>query len=305
VTGVAFGNSPSAAPFATFDNTAGLGSTTLPLPVLTTLSAKGVNGAYVSADDQEIGSPGGPVTDTTQPVITATAAPAADAFGWNNSAVTVSFSCTDGGTGVDPGASQLASQVLTASGTATGSCTDRAGNTATVSYAAQIDIVAPTVTYSGNAGTYPLLNNVAIACAAADDRSGVASSTCASTSGPAWSFGPGAHTLSASATDQAGNTGTGTTTFTVTVKPADLCTLTKQFVQGSARYQQANALTKLAAVALVTAACNVILDFAPNAKPAAKAKLITNYSNAVQAIVKPGWLTAAQATTLTGLAVGI
>ena len=58
VTGIAFGASPSAAPFATFDNTAGLGSTTLPLPIVSTLSAVGVNGAFLAADGAEIGSPG-------------------------------------------------------------------------------------------------------------------------------------------------------------------------------------------------------------------------------------------------------
>ena len=58
VTGVAFGASPSAAPFATFDNTAGAGSATLPLPVVSTLSAVGTNGAFLAADGTEIGSPG-------------------------------------------------------------------------------------------------------------------------------------------------------------------------------------------------------------------------------------------------------
>ena len=117
VTGVAFGTSPSSAPFATFDNTAGLGSTTLPLPTISTLSAVGVNGAYISADDQEIGSPL-PVVDTTAPTIVATPSPAANANGWNNTAVTVSFTCTDSGTGVDNAASPLTPVVLTASGTA-------------------------------------------------------------------------------------------------------------------------------------------------------------------------------------------
>ena len=55
VTGVSFG--PSTTGF-TFDNTAGLGSTTLPLPTITTLSAAGVHGAFVAADGLETGSPG-------------------------------------------------------------------------------------------------------------------------------------------------------------------------------------------------------------------------------------------------------
>jgi uncharacterized protein YjiK len=58
VTGVGFGASP-AGPFATFDNHAGAGSTTLPLPLISGLSATGVNGAFVAPGDaNEIGSPG-------------------------------------------------------------------------------------------------------------------------------------------------------------------------------------------------------------------------------------------------------
>jgi hypothetical protein len=55
ITGVAFGVSTTG---FTFDNTAGLGSTTSPLPVVVTLSAAGVNGAFVAADGAETGSPG-------------------------------------------------------------------------------------------------------------------------------------------------------------------------------------------------------------------------------------------------------
>jgi len=54
VTGVAFG---SASATATFDNAAGIGGTTLPLPTISTLSAVGTNGAFKDAGG-EIGSPG-------------------------------------------------------------------------------------------------------------------------------------------------------------------------------------------------------------------------------------------------------
>lgn len=59
VTGVAFGASPTAAPFTTFDNTAAAGSSSLPFPTLTTFSVAGTNGAFAAAADaNEIGSPG-------------------------------------------------------------------------------------------------------------------------------------------------------------------------------------------------------------------------------------------------------
>ncbi len=306
VTGIAFGSSPSSAPFATFDNTAGLESTTQPLPTISTLSAVGVNGAFLAANGAEIGSPGGaagpPPPDTTPPTITANAFPPPNVNGWNNTSVTVSYACTDSGSGVDEAASDLADDVLSTSGTATGRCVDNAGNVATASYTAQIDTVAPSVTYSGHAGSYGILSTVAVNCAATDDLSGIATSTCANVNGPAWSFGSGAHTLSAEATDEAGNVGSGSTTFTVTVKPSDLSKLTTQFVEGSARYKSSKALTRLLVATLVTVATNVLVDLVPSAKPAVKAALLFSYEKALKVLVSQGWLSADQATTLSSLA---
>jgi hypothetical protein len=83
--------------------------------------------------------------DKDAPLVTASAAPPANANGWNNTDVVVSYSCSDdGGSGVDTGASDLADDALTASGTASGTCVDNAGNSASDSYIAQIDKVAPT-----------------------------------------------------------------------------------------------------------------------------------------------------------------
>src|SRR5262249_26140182 len=81
VTGIQFGAAPASAPFATFDNTPGQGSATLPLPTVSTLSAPGVNGAGVSVDVQEIGSPDGfppagvAPTEATAPVVVSEVAP--------------------------------------------------------------------------------------------------------------------------------------------------------------------------------------------------------------------------------------
>ena len=65
-TGVSFGASVTG---FTFDNRAGLGSTTLPLPVVSTLSAAGVNGAFLAADGVETGSPWTIVADAIPPTI--------------------------------------------------------------------------------------------------------------------------------------------------------------------------------------------------------------------------------------------
>ena len=87
-----------------------------------------------------------PVPDTTPPTLTAQRTPASNANGWNNGPVTVSFTCVDnpGGSGVksvsDP-------TTLTSDGagqSVTGTCTDNAGNSATLTVdQINIDQVAP------------------------------------------------------------------------------------------------------------------------------------------------------------------
>ena len=53
------------------------------------------------------------------------------------------------------------------------------------------DATAPVVTYTGNRGTYGLLDTIAITCSASDATSGLASTTCANISGSPRSFGAG------------------------------------------------------------------------------------------------------------------
>jgi uncharacterized protein YjiK/phosphodiesterase/alkaline phosphatase D-like protein/arylsulfatase A-like enzyme len=73
VTGISFGTSTTG---FTFDNKAGLGSTTLPLPTVSTLSATKVNGAFIGANTLEIGSPG---TITSLPSLSFSGVAAGDA----------------------------------------------------------------------------------------------------------------------------------------------------------------------------------------------------------------------------------
>ncbi len=111
---------------------------------------------------------------------------------------------------------------------------DAAGNvetTKTVSF--KVDQTPPVVTYTGNTGTYTIDQTVDITCTASDNLSGVATDTCSNLDIPAYQLSLGSHTLSATATDNAGNTGSGATTFTVSVTYASLCGLTTQFVSKS------------------------------------------------------------------------
>ena len=169
--------------------------------------------------------------DKTPPSISGSRTPPPNANGWNNTDVTVNFACADALSGV---ASCSAPTVLSGEGagqSVTGTAVDNADNTASATVGGiNIDKTPPTVTYTGNAGVYTVDQMVDIICTAADNLSGVASTTCANIVGQAFTFGLGAHTFSASATDFAGNTGTGSTTFTVSVTAASLEALTQQFV---------------------------------------------------------------------------
>ncbi len=85
--------------------------------------------------------------DLTNPTITFMSRTAANAAGWNKTAVTVTWSCSDGGSGV---VNATVTETLTAEGanqSATGTCTDMAGRTATNTVSGiSIDTIAPSVT---------------------------------------------------------------------------------------------------------------------------------------------------------------
>ena len=95
------------------------------------------------------------------------------------------------------------------------------------------DVTPPTIAYSAHATNYTVDAHVSITCSASDAESGLASNTCAPIEGDAYVFGLGAHTYSATATDNAGNSASASTTFTVSVTFASLTNLTRRFVTSS------------------------------------------------------------------------
>src|SRR3989304_5625351 len=125
--------------------------------------------------------------DKTPPSLVGLRTPGPNANGWNNTDVTVSFTCSDGLSGID--SCGPTPQVVTTEGmgqSRSGTAVDKAGNTASTTVGGiNIDKTPPTVTYSGNAGTYTVDQTVNITCSASDSLSGVASTTCANISGPA------------------------------------------------------------------------------------------------------------------------
>lgn len=167
--------------------------------------------------------------DKTPPTIQVAADRVPNANGWYKADVTVSFTCGD----MLAGIASCPAAVTLHEGKAqsvNGAARDAAGNSASASASGlNIDETAPTVTYTGNLHTYSVAQNVSITCVAADALSDVASTTCRDASGPAWSFGLGKVSLTATSTDRAGNVGTGSTTFAVGVTCAGLKTLVGQF----------------------------------------------------------------------------
>ena len=144
------------------------------------------------------------VSDRTAPAITLTPSVAKNANGWNNTDVTVSYSVVEAN--IDALASDSADDVLTASGTASATVTDLAGNSTTVSYSTLIDKVAPTLTASrdisanGNGWNN---SDVTVTFEASDDLSGGVSSSAAQVFSDGFD-----QTASATVTDLAGNSTT-------------------------------------------------------------------------------------------------
>jgi uncharacterized protein YjiK len=85
------------------------------------------------------------------------------------------------------------------------------------------DVTAPVIAYAGNAGTYTVGDTVHITCAAADEAygSGLDTTDCVDVDAPASAFAIGQNTITTTATDHAGNVGTGSVTFTVKAAPVD------------------------------------------------------------------------------------
>ena len=274
-----------------------------------------------------------PVSDTAPPLL-AVSHTSDGANGWNVAGpVVVSINASDAGSGL-AGAPTCTDRLNGSAPTALGvsgatpsftasavgegvheiTCgvSDLAGNPAAAANdAVKLDTKAPVVSYTGNAGTYTTSQTINIACSAVDDSpgSGLAANTCVSIAEPASGFTVGPHGLSAEATDNAGNVGHGSTSFTVQAVPAPspitigaLCLKTKHFIQSSPRYLALNARQKAVVDLVANVLCWNLTAIGPWLTPKQKAAFVTSYKAGVQALVPPRWLTQAQATTLIGLA---
>jgi hypothetical protein len=113
--------------------------------------------------------------DKTGPTITGTVTPAPNASGWHNTRVTVAFKCSDALSGMAVGGLP-APTVLSTDGAGqavTGTCTDVAGNSASVTVQSiNIDQTPPTNSCSSAPDTWSA-TDVIITCTAQDNGSGL------------------------------------------------------------------------------------------------------------------------------------
>lgn len=157
------------------------------------------------------------IPDRDAPTASPTQAPAANSFGWNSLDVTVTWHWSDSGSGIDTAHCTTTS---TSAGeghplTLQATCKDLAGNTGTASYDLDIDKTSPQVGLVGGPANGAIYYFGAVpqapVCSANDALSGL-DGTC-TISG--YSTALGDHTISASAHDKAGNTGSASATYSV------------------------------------------------------------------------------------------
>jgi hypothetical protein len=142
--------------------------------------------------------------------------------GWYTGPVTVHFTCADALSGVTVCPKDEVINSNGAGQTATGKAIDVAGNTAFATVSVNIDQVAPTVKLGGvDKAIYTLGDKPTPTCSATDEHSRVASCTVSTTGGNA--NGVGEYTVTATATDKAGNTATDTAKYRQVgwIPPAD------------------------------------------------------------------------------------
>jgi hypothetical protein len=159
--------------------------------------------------------------DLTAPTIASSQAPPANSAGWNNSNVTVSFSCADDFSGVASCTSPIVVSTEGANQTETGTATDLAGNSASTTRTINLDKTPPSLTMPVLAPSYLLNATLTFTFGASDSLSGLASMQASLNGNPITSGSTltlthlGTNTFTLSASDVAGNTATQTATFAV------------------------------------------------------------------------------------------
>jgi hypothetical protein len=227
-------NAPVGVTFAGTDATSGIASctqTTYSGPDSASASVTGTctdNAGNVSA-----GSTFNLKYDSTPPSVTASAARPPDANGWYNHAVGVTFSGSDATSGIDSCSTASYSGPDSPSATVTGTCTDKAGNSASGAFSLQYDSTPPAVKAAlarppDSNGWYN--HAVALAVTGSDAGSGIDACTGGTYSGP----DSDTASMTAVCTDKAGNKTSQTVAFKYDDTPPKLSNVTVTSGNGKA-----------------------------------------------------------------------
>jgi ElaB/YqjD/DUF883 family membrane-anchored ribosome-binding protein len=224
-------NSSVTVTFVCASSISGIASCTSPQTKTTQGQNQVVTGTAVNNAGTSATDPATVSIDTTAPTITAAVDRAANSHGWYNNNVLVSYTCADALSGI---ATCTAAQTLTegANQTAQGAATDAAGNTATASVTGiNVDKTAPTIAITSPTSTsYVNTVQFPITWTASDALSGLATQS-ATFDGAAVTNGQsinllnqtiGTHTVTVTATDNAGNVKTTTASFFIVVTATSL-----------------------------------------------------------------------------------
>jgi hypothetical protein len=207
-----------------------------------TLNGDGAH-VVVARDSADNTATGVYLIDTTSPTIIHTVSPAAPdgTSGWYKTQPTVTFQCSDNlsgiascladGTSTDHRTLGDSGSTRSVGGTARDNVTNTSTDSATVT---KVDSTPPAVpTFKGikaqdyKQGSVPAQNT--ISCTSSDGLSGLLN--CVVTG---YSTALGSHTLTATATDKAGNTTTSTLTYNVVATPAFTSASSTSFASGTA-----------------------------------------------------------------------
>jgi len=146
------------------------------------------------------------LVDRTKPTVSYTITPTPNENGWNNTSVTVTFYCSDNGSGIRLCSNPVVIDGEGAGQTATGTATDNAGNSSTVTAVVNIDggsqTITPVVSTPPNNNGWNN-NEVTITFNCNNTLSGIESCT-----NPATFTDDGTYELTGTVVDSAGNTST-------------------------------------------------------------------------------------------------
>ncbi len=227
-------NGPVTVTFAGSDPTSGIASCTK-----TTFSGPDNGSAVVTGTCTDVaGNVSAPSTfnlkfDATPPSVNANPARPPDANGWYNHPVGVSFTGSDATSGIDTCTSASYSGPDSAGATLSGTCTDKAGNSANGSFTLQYDSTPPTVNTTlarpPDAGGW-YNHPVALSATGTDAGAGIDSCTGGTYSGP----DSDTARLTATCTDKAGNKTSLTVGFKYDATPPKLTGVSVTNGNGSA-----------------------------------------------------------------------